>query len=293
MKHNLLILFRQLRLHQWSKNAILFVPALADHKILQLNILINSIISFFAFSMLASCIYILNDIIDFKYDREHPQKKYRPIANGELSKSTGYILMSICFIIGIFLSLNLGKYFLIISLSYILLNLSYSFYFKTIIILDVVLLMSFYTLRLIAGHIPNNIPLSPWLLSFSIFIFISLGFLKRYIDINTASNNNIQMNRYDYNINDKNILMTLGIASGLISTLVLILYTGSAEVQKLYNNPMILVTLAPLIIYWISRMWLLADRNEIKSDPVLFAIKDKILYLIIVLFIFILGISKY
>ena len=153
--------------------------------------------------------------------------------------------------------------------------------------------MSFYSLRLIAGHIPNDIPLSPWLLSFSIFIFISLGFLKRYIDINSASNNNLQMSRHNYNINDKNILMTLGIASGLISTLVLILYTGSVEVQKHYNNPMILVTLAPLIIYWISRMWFLADRNKIKNDPVLFAIKDKILYLIIVLFIMILALSKY
>ena len=93
MKHNLSILFRQLRLHQWSKNLILLVPALADHKILQLNVLINSITSFFAFSMLASCVYVLNDIIDLNYDRSHPQKKYRPIANGELSKSSGYIIM--------------------------------------------------------------------------------------------------------------------------------------------------------------------------------------------------------
>ena len=163
-----------------------------------------------------------------------------------------------------------------------------------VIILDVILLMSFYTLRLIAGHVPDAIPLSPWLLSFSIFLFFSLGLLKRYVDT-------IEMQRYNisvisgrgYIIEDGNILMSLGVGSGLISALVLILYTGSEQVLQFYATPIFLVALAPVMLYWISRMWLMAERGMIKSDPVLFAIKDIHSYAVVFCFLSLILISKY
>ena len=173
-------------------------------------------------------------------------------------------------------------------------NLLYAFYFKSVAILDVVFLMTFYTLRLIAGHVPDLIPLSPWLLSFSIFLFFSLGLMKRYVDIILMEKNNInKLIGRGYSIHDSKILMSLGVGSGLLSSLVLILYTGSQQVQQNYSTPMLLVGLAPVMLYWISRLWLLASKGEIKADPVLFTLKDKNSYLVAICFIAIMLISKY
>ena len=152
--------------------------------------------------------------------------------------------------------------------------------------------MSFYTLRIIAGHFPHEIEFSPWLLSFSIFLFFSLGLLKRYIDLKTLQKNSIEIiSGRGYKIEDGKILMSLGSCSGLIATLVLILYTGGDQVQRFYQHPIFLVGLSPIMLFWISRIWLLAYRGFINKDPLSFIIKDKISYLILFIFISILFIS--
>ena len=291
---NFLILCKQMRLYQWAKNILIFVPALTSHQILIPNVFVNCLISFFSFSMISSSIYILNDIIDLEYDRDHPNKKDRPIASNKINIKSAYILMVVCLLIGGWLALYLDSQFINILLIYIFINFLYSFYLKKIIILDIIILMTFYTLRLISGHIINNISLSPWLLAFSIFLFFSLGLLKRYIDIMLMSENNInKLVGRGYTIEDGNILMTLGVGSGLISSLVIILYTGSDEVQQIYSSPVFLVILAPLILYWISRIWIMADRKKIKNDPITFALKDINTYIVIFLSLFTMIISKY
>jgi len=286
------IIVNQLRLHQWSKNTLLFVPALASHQLFIYDVLFNGLIGFFSFSFIASGIYTINDIVDLKHDRRHPIKRERPIASGDLSVLGGIFLFIFCIIVGGFLSYSLGFPFIIICLTYFLLNLFYSFYLKKIIILDVVILMSFYTLRIIAGHFPHEIEFSPWLLSFSIFLFFSLGLLKRYIDLKTLQKNSIEIiSGRGYKIEDGKILMSLGSCSGLIATLVLILYTGGDQVQRFYQHPIFLVGLSPIMLFWISRIWLLAYRGFINKDPLSFIIKDKISYLILFIFISILFIS--
>ena len=288
------VLIKQLRVYQWPKNLLLFVPALVSHQIMMPGIFINALTCFIAFSMLASSIYVLNDIVDVDHDRKHPKKKNRPIAAGNLSMFSAYAVLSACFLAGGWIALGLGTTFIFVTTLYIILNLLYSFYLKKVIILDVILLMSFYTLRLIAGHIPGEIPLSPWLLSFSIFLFFSLGFLKRYVDIIVMRDNNESfLSGRSYSIDDSNILMSIGVASGLVSTLVLILYTGSEEVQQIYATPILLVALAPVMLYWISRMWLMAERGKIKSDPVLFAVKDPHSYVVAFCCLSLMFISKY
>ncbi len=288
------ILFRQLRIYQWSKNILLFVPAVASHQLFTAGVFMNALQGFIAFSLLASSIYVLNDIVDIENDRYHPKKKNRPIASGDLSIFNAYGLLSVCFIGGSFLAFNLGQLFLMVSGIYISLNLLYSFLLKRILILDVILLMSFYALRLIAGHIPDAIPLSTWLIAFSIFLFFSLGLLKRYVDTIIMLENKVSFLRgRGYSIDDGHILMSLGISSGLISALVLILYTGSDQVQEFYSKPFILIALAPVMLYWISRMWLMAERGLIKSDPVLFALKDTSSYVVVFCFLSIMLISRY
>jgi len=287
------ILLKQLRAHQWSKNILLFVPAVASHQLFTADVFMNALQGFIAFSLLASSIYVLNDIVDIDHDRYHPKKNNRPIASGDLSIVNAYGLLLVCFIGGSFLAFNLGQLFLMISGIYIFLNLLYSFLLKRIIILDVILLMSFYALRLIAGHIPDAIPLSTWLIAFSIFLFFSLGLLKRYVDTIIMRENKVSFLRgRGYSIDDGHILMSLGISSGLISTLVLILYTGSDQVQEFYSKPFILIALAPVMLYWISRMWLMAERGKIKSDPVLFCVKDLITYLTFIIASIILLIAS-
>ena len=295
-KDNFMIqsLLKQLRIHQWSKNLLLFVPALASHQLVVASVFINALKGFIAYSLLESSIYVLNDILDVDHDRKHPQKKYRPIAAGDLSIFSAYTVLLVCFFASVWLMMGLGTTFYLVAGVYISLNLIYSFFLKRVIILDVIMLMSFYTIRLIAGHIPDTIPLSPWLLSFTIFLFYSLGLLKRYVDIIVLKENNITMlSGRGYSIYDGNMLMSLGVGSGLVSSLVLILYTGSAKVQEFYATPMVLVALTPVILYWISRLWLLAERGKIKSDPVLFVVKDPNSYIVAVCFILIMLIAKY
>jgi len=293
-KSNFRILLKQIRIHQWSKNLLLFVPALSSYQIMMPGILINALTGFIAFSLLASSIYVFNDIVDIDHDRKHPKKKNRPIAAGELSIFNAYVILLVCLMGGGLLAQYLGNTFFLVVVIYIVLNLLYSFYLKKAIILDVILLMSFYIIRLIAGHTPDAIPLSPWLLSFSMFLFFSLGFLKRYADtIIIRENNASLLDGRGYSIDDGNMLMLLGVGSGLVSALVLTLYTGSEQVKVFYATPMLLVGLSPIMLYWISRIWLMAERGVIESDPVLFAIKDPHSYIVVFCSLLIILLSKY
>lgn len=241
--------------------------------------------------MLASSVYIYNDLLDINYDSNHPKKKYRPIANKDISLFNALVLLSICLILGLLIAYKLNFHFFTISCIYIVLNILYTHKLKKIIIVDIILLMIFYTLRLIAGHLPNQIDFSPWLLSFSIFLFFSLGLLKRYIDLHLIMRTDFSSKKYiGYYIDDRNILISLGLGSGLISALVVILYTSSNQVQQFYSNPIVLIGLAPLILYWISKIWLLAARGEINDDPILFVSKDissylTLFFVLVVLFI--------
>jgi 4-hydroxybenzoate polyprenyltransferase len=287
-------MIKQLRVYQWSKNFLLFVPALASHQLMVSGVFINALTGFISFSLLASGIYVLNDIVDADYDRKHPTKKDRPIASGDLSMFIAYAILLFCILSGLILSMTLGNSFFAIALAYILLNLVYSIYLKRVFILDIIILMSFYTLRLIAGHLPDAIPLSPWLLSFFIFLFFSLGLLKRYVDIIIMKDNiTVSLTETPYNIGDGNMIISLGVSSGLVSTLVLILYTGSEQVQLFYATPILLIALSPVMLYWISRMWFMASRGTSKSDPVLFAIKDMHFYFVVLCFLSIMFLSKY
>ena len=292
IQYNLIL--KQLRIFHWSKNLILFIPAIASHKIFTHGVFTNSLMGFFSFSLLASSIYIINDIIDRENDKIHIQKMKRPIASGDLTIFKATILCIICISGALYIALIIGKNFLIIVSTYIIINLIYSLFFKKIIVLDIITLMVFYLLRLIAGHFTSNIPLSSWLIACTIFLFFSLGLLKRFIDLKINSENKKYFSKVNiYHQEDSVIIMMIGVASGLISALILILYTNSSNVRILYSSPIILIGLAPLMLYWISRLWLLAYRGSLKMDPVHFALKDINSYIIAITGAFCICIAKY
>ena len=286
-------ILNQFRIHQWSKNLLLFVPSISSHKIFQpTHDFTTSLLGFFSFSLAASSIYILNDIIDLNNDRSHPKKAARPLASGSISIVTGLILFLICLFSSLIISISVGQRFFTIIAVYFSLNFFYSKYIKKLLIIDVVLLTLFYTIRIIAGHLMDHISFSSWLLSFSIFFFFSLALLKRYSDLLFLDKKKLNLKTgRGYKSDDASIIQTLGVSSGLISALVLILYTGSEQVQILYQNPIILVGLSPGIIIWISRIWLHAGRGKVDIDPVLYALKDRYSYYIIFYFLTIFHFS--
>jgi 4-hydroxybenzoate polyprenyltransferase len=275
-------LLNAMRPYQWGKNLLLFVPLVLAHKVNNLELVLRTFIAFTTFSLCASAVYILNDLLDLDSDRQHPDKKYRPFACGELSIKTGLIA---AFSLGMVV-LGISLFFLSVPFTimlgiYILLTSLYSFYIKKISVLDVLLLAGLYGHRILTGGIAADIPISAWLLGFSTFLFLSLAFVKRYTELRLLYlNKKKETEGRGYFVDDIGIIQTVGPTSGYLSVLVLALYINSNEVVLLYKHPEVLWLLAPCLLYWVTRVWLLAHRGQMNNDPIIFAFKDKISYVV-------------
>ena len=270
-----------LRVHQWSKNFLLFIPALMAHRIFELSILKDLILAFLSYSFTASSIYIVNDILDLESDRQHTTKKNRPLTAGILSIKNALlivpILLSASFLIAIF---TLPILFSIILILYIVFTTLYSFILKKKVVADVIMLSGLYTFRLIAGAVSVNIFVSPWLLVFSMFIFLSLALMKRYTDLLVAEKDEKQITGRGYSTMDLEVVLASGIASGQLSLLVFSLYVTSDSVSLLYKQPDFLWLIIPCLFYWITRMWLRTHRGKMTDDPIVFTFKDSVSYII-------------
>lgn len=281
------LLLKQLRPHQWAKNALIFLPALAAHTILEPLVLKDGFIAFLGFSAAASLVYILNDLLDLDSDRNHRTKKNRPFASGGLSLKWGLTLAPLLFSISLGTTFFLPLSFLWIIFFYLVLNLLYSFLLKQKEILDIILLSSMYTLRIFAGAAATGIGVSEWLFSFSTLFFFSLACVKRCTELN-RSKNKVSIDGRGYRQNDYDIISNLGVGSGLLSILVVLLYLQSNVVQNLYKRPDLLWLLTPVLLYWVSLIWLRTSRDLISDDPVIYAIKDRSSWVCLILLALIL-----
>ena len=266
---------KAIRVHQWLKNILLFLPLLAAHQVSNIHLLFQSFIGFLAFSLCASSVYLLNDLFDLQSDRRHPTKKNRPFAAGTLQPIKGALLAPVILSIGFGLSCFLPLEFRLILVAYYLLTWSYSLFFKQLVLVDVMTLSFLYVIRVIAGSVAVGVPLSFWLLAFSMFIFFSLALVKRVSELSTMK----KLKRDDidgrgYFVSDLEYLHSMGVGSGYIAALVLALYINSEKVIIFYKCPEILWLTFPLMLYWISRVWLKAGRGEVHGDPLVFAFKD-------------------
>ncbi len=266
---------KAMRLHQWLKNVLIFVPLLAAHSGSNLHLLGQTVLAFFAFGFCASSVYILNDMLDISADRRHSRKKHRPFASGSLSIPLGLLLKVLLVSLGFGLASLLPQNFLAVLLIYYTITLAYSLRLKAQVIVDVMLLSALYTLRIIAGSAATGIHPSFWLLSFSMFIFLSLALVKRYAEMRKLilDAQNKAAGR-GYTTDDSVVLLALGAASGYSAVLVLALYINSSEIRELYATPAMLWFIIPCIAYWTSRVWLKTHRGEMHDDPVVFAAKD-------------------
>jgi len=271
---------KALRVHQWAKNVLVFIPVVASHQITNRTLLLQATIAFLSFSLSASAVYIINDCLDLASDRRHPRKKDRPFASGNLSIPFGLLLAAGCLVGGIGLAFALPSSFLLVLAGYLVLTTGYSFYLKQFVLLDVIVLAQLYTVRVYGGGAATGVAPSHWLLTFSLFLFLSLALVKRFTELRlTSQSAGKELHGRGYWVTDLEHVSSIGTASGLIAVLVLALYISSKEVLLLYTHAEVLWLVCPVMLYWISRIWMLAYRNCMDDDPVVFAVKDSKSYL--------------
>ena len=274
-KTGLLKYIKAIRAYQWMKNLLIFLPLFTAHQFTNIPLIFNASIAFVAFSICASGVYILNDLLDLPVDRVHPRKRLRPFASGDINLLHGMILSVLLPATGLTLAYFLSSEFFNILLIYMLMTTAYSLKFKSYAIIDILLLAALYTIRIFAGAIAINVALSFWLLTFSMFIFLSLALVKRSSElIMLANNNHKKTSGRGYHVEDLDLLKMMGVTSGFMSILVIALYIDNPSISQNYSHPQLLWLLCPVLLLWISRIWLKTGRGEMHDDPLVFAIKD-------------------
>jgi 4-hydroxybenzoate polyprenyltransferase len=268
------VMVKLLRIHQWAKNLLIFLPLLASHQLRNPVLLGRSIVAFLVFGFVASSIYIVNDLFDLTSDRHHPKKRFRPLASGKVKIPTAMAISAALLVAGVAgAAILLPAKFLAWLALYMAMTTAYTLGLKRRIIADVIILAALYCVRIVAGGAATGIMLTHWLLAFSMFMFISLAFVKRYTEAAMASSSNSIRGR-GYRRSDADIIRVVGPCSGLMSILIIALYINSPEIRLLYHAPDVLWLLCPVLMYWVTRIWFLAHRNELHHDPLVFALRD-------------------
>ena len=276
-----MVLLRAIRIHQWVKNLILFVPMITAHRFTDSALFMHALVAFFSFGMCASAVYLINDLVDLESDRQHEHKRNRPLASGAMSVNQALILIPLLLMLGIFLGYLVSINYLLVSVLYFLTTLGYSFLFKQIVLVDIIVLAILYTIRVVAGGIATNLEVSQWLIGFSLFFFVSLACIKRFSELfNQRKREQSEIKGRGYIVGDLELISQFGIASGCVAVLVLALYITSADVTVIYSSPRMLWIMCPMLMYWISRLWLIAHRGLVHDDPIVFAIKDRVSYVV-------------
>lgn len=277
MRGGFKVVTKALRVHQWAKNGLIFVPVAAAHQLSDVHVLWQSLLAFVAFSLCASSVYLLNDMLDLAADRQHHSKRHRPFASGQLSLLFGLAAAPLLLVVAVLISLVLPIKFLGVLAAYYVVTLAYSFGLKRLVMLDVLTLAGLYTVRIVAGAAATAIPLSFWLLMFAIFIFLSLAIVKRYAELHAMrQQGKLKAQGRGYQVEDIALLQSLGASSGYLSILVLALYLNSPDVSVMYHYPKLVWALVPIMLYWVSRIWMQTHRGQMHDDPLVYALKDRI-----------------
>jgi 4-hydroxybenzoate polyprenyltransferase len=283
---------RALRLHQWAKNVLIFLPLLLAH-VRAAGPIVDVCLAFLSFGLAASGTYIFNDLLDLEADRHHPRKRRRPFASGDLSPIAGVVTAVVFLAASLTIAALLPRVLLALSpqlpwvgqgsflawlVIYVVSTAAYSLRLKRMVLVDVFVLSCLYTIRILAGASAADVPMSPWLAAFSIFFFLSLAFVKRFSELEglrlRSETGSIAVKGRGYRVSDLEQIRNFGTASGYASVAIFLLYVFEVA-QGLYLHSTRLWLLAPVLLLWISQLWLLAARGELHEDPVVFAITDK------------------
>jgi 4-hydroxybenzoate polyprenyltransferase len=268
---------RQLRVHQWAKNILLFVPLLTSFAFADITRMAHSALAFAAFSLAASATYVFNDLWDLDSDRAHPRKQNRPLASGAIPIGVAVAVACALLVSAFAIAAQVNALFVGMLLAYLVLTTAYSWYLKTLAMVDVLMLAGLFTLRIFAGSMAVDVPTSRWLLAFSIFIFFSLALIKRCSELLTMEKQGRTTARgRDYRVGDLVVLWPTGVAAGLGSVVVFWLFINAPEVQQRYATPELLWLIGFGLIYWLSRLWMKTARGEMHDDPLVYALIDRV-----------------
>lgn len=280
---------RALRPHQWLKNTLVFLPLIAAHEF-SYNTLYDAIITFISFSLIASSVYLINDLLDLSYDRSHHRKKNRPLAAGSIPIAHGTIMAPFLLFSGLLIAYLVDMALLWVVISYFALTFLYSLSLKHIVIVDTLVLAILYSLRIYAGGVATDIALSVWLITFSFFLFFSLAAVKRQAElVETLKSDKKKLFGRGYEISDLQVVTMMAIASGYVSALVLTLYINSDDVLLLYTSPQILLGICVIFFFWINRMVLVTHRGNMHDDPLVFSLTDRTSQICFILITFFIG----
>lgn len=278
---------KALRLHQWMKNILIFVPLLAAHQLGNYLLIWQGVLAFLFFGLCASSVYLLNDLLDLADDRHHGTKRFRPFASGRLSISSGIMVFPVL-LIGAFAgaALFLPWAFVATLVAYYILTFAYSLWLKRQMAVDVIALAALYTLRIIAGAAAFGLELTFWILAFSMFMFLSLALVKRYAELGEARRKGLTQKTRGrgYYPGDLEMISSLGASSGYLAVMVLALYIHDQATTSLYAHSQIIWLACPLLLFWVTRVWMLTHRGQMHDDPVVFAIRDRVSLMVGALF---------
>ena len=284
------LLAKAMRPHHWVKNVLIFAPLVFHHSFFDLRLWALSGLAFALFCLATSTVYLLNDVLDVESDRRHPIKRNRPFASGQLQPRQGIALAVGMLVVALGVALvALPVEFALTMLVYLVLNALYSTWLKRKVMVDIVILAGFYCLRIVAGGAATDIVPSEWLLALSMFLFLSLAFMKRHGElVRLRQEGQARTDNRGYRVQDLEMLETMGANSGYLAVLVLALYINSKQVVGLYTHPRVLWLICPLLLYWISRCWIWARRGALVEDPLMFALKDRVSWIVLLL-VFVLA----
>ena len=278
---------KQLRLHQWSKNLLIFVPLLAAHRTDDIALLLTGLGAFVLFGLCASSVYLLNDLFDLEDDRRHSGKRHRPLACGAVPIKSALLVLPLLLLTSFACAaLFLPLRFTLMLLAYYGLTLAYTLLLKRFMTIDVIVLAMLYTSRIIAGVFAFALSPTFWMLAFSMFLFLSLALIKRYAELYDAragGKGDVALGR-GYRSSDLEIISSLGAASGYLAVLVLAFYIQEQSTLALYRHPEVIWLACPILLYWVTRIWMIAHRGRMHDDPVAFALKDGVSIVAVVLF---------
>lgn len=277
-------LLKAMRPHQWLKNCLIFLPLLLAHEFSELRLLLQAGIGFLSFSLCASAVYLINDLVDLNNDRRHASKCRRPFASGKLPLSVGVAAIPLLLLAALMLALLLPAAFTAILLFYFLLTTLYSLSLKKLLFIDVVVLALLYTLRIFAGAAAVAVPASYWLVAFSLCLFLGLAIVKRVAElINRDDGDDGKLGGRAYRPSQVELLSTVGMVANGLAVLVFVLYINAEETRQLYASPMLLWLVSPLLVYLLWRIWSFARGGRLHDDPLLFAVSDHISQAVVLL----------
>ncbi len=266
---------RLLRIHQWLKNLLVFVPLVVSGQFWIADSVLRAFGAFIAFSLLASSTYIVNDLADLEADRRHPRKRHRPLAARRIPVLHGAAASVTLLALSASLAIALGPALSAVLGAYLVATLGYSLVVKRYFGMDVVLLSILYTLRIFAGTSVIDVRISFWLFAFSVFFFLGLALVKRCAELRTIeSQGESGAAGRNYGVDDYAIMAGLGVSASMVAVLVFCLYVNENTQTGQYAQADLLWLIVPGLTYWLMRMWVKTHRGEMTDDPIVFSVRD-------------------